>query len=69
MSIRKADPVDRYGRIVPIRAEEYVGQPVIGFVVRMEDGFFAFTGADACEKFDGENSAIEFVERRWRARK
>ncbi len=69
MSITKAEPVDRYGRIVPIRAEEYVGRPVIGHVIRMEDGFYAVTAADECQHFESQNNAIAFVERKWRSRK
>jgi len=67
--ITRAEPADRNGRIIPIRDNDYVGRPIIGHVVRMDDGIYSFTDRDECVKHDTENKAIEFIERKWRSRK
>jgi hypothetical protein len=64
-----AEPEDRYGRIMPVKDDTYVGQPVVGYVIRMEDGFFAITARDECVKYKSKSEAVEAVEKKWLERK
>ena len=64
-------PLDRYGRIVPVRQMERVTGPVIGHVIRMEDGFYACScrEPETMTRFDGKVEAIEWLGNRDRGRK
>lgn len=64
-------PLDRYGRITPVHSRTRVTMPVIGHVIRMEDGFYAYSCAvpEDMFKFDTKGEGIEFIARRDRGRK
>jgi hypothetical protein len=65
--MKRGDPRDRYGRIIPIHDDDYIGEPIIGFVIRMEDGFYTVTSRDECDKHDTFDAAVSFIRKRWRA--
>lgn len=65
MNLRVAEPVDRHGKIVPIRHADYVAHPVVGHVVKLEDGYFAFPVSGECHRCDSQSEAIEYVGRRY----
>ena len=57
-------PVDRFGRIRPVRDRSHVNVPVIGHVVRMEDGFYAFY-RDECVRHDTVSDAVSWIGKKW----
>lgn len=59
-------PVDRFGRIRPVADNDYVGSPVIGYTIRMEDGFYAITGRDDCVHRDSLDEAASYIANKWR---
>jgi hypothetical protein len=67
--IKIDSPVDRYGRIRPVIDTDYVGQPVVGYVVRMEDGFYAIADRDDCRREESITDAASYVAHKWRGRK
>jgi hypothetical protein len=64
--IRMGEAKDAQGRIVPIHDDAFVGQPVIGMLIGMEDGVYAITDRDECTKFDSRELAIGFITNKWR---
>lgn len=56
-------PLDRYGRILPVRQTGRVTHPVIGHVIRMEDGFYACACNEpwAMRHFEAKTDAIEWL--------
>lgn len=59
-----AEPVDRHGKLRPVRHTEYVGHPVVGHVAYMPCGYYALVGTE-CRKFASEGEAVEYLGRRW----
>ena len=66
--IRIEHPVDQFGRIRPVIDTDYIGAPIVGFVIRMEDGFYAITDRDQCTKRETLEEAANFVVKVWRTR-
>jgi hypothetical protein len=69
--LQLGSPLDRYGRIVPVRQMARVTGPVIGHVIRMEDGFYACSciEPETMARFDGKVEAITWLGNRDRGRK
>lgn len=40
MRLRIEDPIDKAGKIRPIADTEFVGEPVVAYVIFLDDGFY-----------------------------
>lgn len=55
-------PIDKNGKIRPISDPEYVGHPVVAYLVTLEDGHYVFY-KDQCIRRDNISECISYVER------
>ena len=40
MKLKMLDPIDAEGKIKPVADTEYVGQPVVAYLIELVDGFY-----------------------------
>ena len=40
MRLETLDPIDKHGKIRPIADTDFVGRPVVAYIIWLEDGFF-----------------------------
>lgn len=65
MNLRKGEPVGKSGKIIPVHHNDYVGQPVIGYYVKLDGGYYAFATGHPVYRCDSETEAVEYIGKRY----
>ena len=66
MRLKTLDPIDKHGKIRPIADDDYVGTPVVAYIIWLEDGFFV--SMDHAMAFrESLGDAMGYIERKRKA--
>lgn len=52
-----------------VKDYDYTGHPVVGFVIKADNGWHGITERDECKRFDSESEAISYIGNKWQSRK
>jgi len=63
MHMKVKDPIDKKGKVTPIKDLRYAGPADAAYVVELEDGFYVFM-SDTAVKCDSFGEAVGQAERR-----
>ncbi len=62
MRLTTRDPIDKHGKITPVCDVEYVGQPVVAYIITLEDGFYVSMNHTMVKR-ESWTEAMGYVER------